>query len=279
LTWTLDRVILLSNYFGRGICFNASFKHSNYWNISVGYTLCSEYLTWNEICMYSVREQCPICIEGGAFGKYWFLRNLHHDIRLLSAYICFNMLLELVMILFFSNLVTFVPLPSLLHAYCRNKRSDQTQKATAPTNADITWPVRRLRAVEAFISSSWRGWDSLREGSGWKTGEFVVCKSVLRVRVSCANLFKSIFFVRLYRFKCFDRLSVGLANKFCVSRSCDYCNNLFSKLTSFIIILVENEINAQKGPSEKLWTVFAWQLVWAFIMYCSLARKLETCVP
>lgn len=57
------------------------------------------------------------------------------------------------------------------------------------------------------------------------------------------------FFVRSYHFKCFDRASAVLAVKFCVSRPCNYCNNLCSKWASFVIILVKNEINALKGPS------------------------------
>jgi hypothetical protein len=55
----------------------------------------------------------------------------------------------------------------------------------------------------------------------------------------CGSSYSSIFFVRFYRFKCFDRSSADLPSKFCVSRSCDDCNN-FSKLTYFVIILVKN---------------------------------------
>lgn len=76
---------------------------------------------------------------------------------------------------------------------------------------------------------------------------FVVCRSVV---VWCGgNSYSNSFFVRSYQFKCFDRMSAILAVKFCVSRPCNYCNNLCSKLASFVIILVKNEINALKLPA------------------------------
>jgi hypothetical protein len=55
------------------------------------------------------------------------------------------------------------------------------------------------------------------------------------------------FFVRLYRFKCFDRVSAVLARKFSTSRPCSQRKNLCCKLASFVVILVKNDMNAHNA--------------------------------
>lgn len=89
--------------------------------------------------------------------------------------------------------------------YLTADKVNQTYKAAAPTNADITWPVWRLRALEAFISSSYWGWDSLRrECLGCLlASSFLI--SVLCVYACCGGSSSvSLFFVRWCCFKCLD---------------------------------------------------------------------------
>lgn len=64
------------------------------------------------------------------------------------------------------------------------------------------------------------------------------------------NIYSSLFFVQLYLFKCFDCVS-AVSHTFSISRPCSQCKDFCSKLASFIVILVGNDMNTQKGHSQK----------------------------
>jgi hypothetical protein len=148
------------------------------------------------------------------------------------------MLLEFVMIPFiapwsqhlFQSLPYFTPTTET-NEVIRRKRQRRRPMQTSRDLSDgsVLWK-RSFRLVDGGGFHFDRTLER-RLGNLLFVGPFCVC-----VCMSCrGNSYSNPFFVRSYRSKCFHRSSAGLPNKFCVSRSCDYCNNLFSKLTTFII--------------------------------------------